>query len=341
MKAIIYSAPTEFAFTDVPDPVLKPDEVLIRVRACGFCRTDMHIHQGQFISEFPLINGHEISGEIAGVGDKVRDFRVGDRVVADNTELCGYCRYCRADQPLYCENFVSHGCNVAGGFAEYVAIKAEKVFRVHNLSFEEAVMVEPTACAMHGMDVMAIKPGSEVLLFGAGPTGLILAQLLKQNGAVQLVVAAPPGKKLDLALELGADEVIAIDKRDASKHAAAIRALKPDGFDVVIEATGVAALFGESIGYARIGGQVVAYGLYDEDAFVQVKPYDIFRRELTVKGSFAQTHKFERALRYLESGQVRVKEMLTHILPLSEYGTALDLMRDGTAIKLALTPDSV
>ena len=199
----------------------------------------MHIHKGHFLSEFPLINGHEFAGEIVETGKDVENVKIGEKVVADNTELCGHCFFCKRDEPLFCENFISHGCNVAGGFAEYAAIKSKKIFPIKNLSYKEAVMVEPTACAMHGMDVIRIKPGSEVLLFGAGPTGLILAQLAKLNGAANLVVAAPAGEKLELAKELAADEIVPIDKADYSKHKKFLLEKYPLGFDTVIEATGV------------------------------------------------------------------------------------------------------
>ncbi|MBN1318635.1 MAG: zinc-dependent alcohol dehydrogenase family protein [Anaerolineales bacterium] len=337
MKAIVYSAPGAFEYTDVPDPKPADDEVLIRVKACGLCRTDMHIHSGRFLSEFPLIPGHEISGEIAKMGVNVKGFQVGDRVVADNTELCGYCHFCREDKPLYCENFVSHGCNCAGGFAEYVSIKAEKTFKVRNVSFKEGVMVEPVACAVHGMDVIALTPGSEVLLFGAGPTGLVLAQLLKQNGAVSLVTAAPPGVKLDLAAEI-ADTVIPIDKQDYSQHRKEILDRFPNGFDTIVEATGAPQLFEETVHYAAMGAQIIAYGVYPEDKEIRIKPYDIFKRELTIKGSFAQTHCFGRAVKYLENGRIQVSKLVTHEIPLADYAGALELMRQSKAIKIAMIP---
>jgi len=338
MKAIVYSAPGLYAYKEVPVPALVPGQVLIRIKACGYCRTDMHIHSGHFISEFPLIPGHEISGEIAEVGTEVDGFMIGDHVVADNTELCGHCRHCRADKPLYCENFVSHGCNCEGGFAEYVAIKAEKVFKVTNLSFSEAVMTEPPACAIHGMDVISLTPGSEVLLFGAGPTGLLLAQLLKQNGAVNLVVAAPPGFKLDLALKLAADDIIPIDKKDYSKHRETIKARYPNGFNTVIEATGASQLFEETIEYADIGAQIIAYGVYSEADKTSISPYEIFKREITIKGSFAQTHCFGRALKYLENRRIKVSELITHEIPLTDFSEALALMHQGKAIKIAIIP---
>jgi D-arabinitol dehydrogenase (NADP+) len=339
MKAIVYSAPQRFSHTDVADPAPADDEVLLRVRACGICGTDLHIHNGEFIAQFPLIPGHEIAGEVAALGAGVSGLKVGDRVVADNTELCGGCFYCRRDQPLYCEHFVSHGVNVAGGQAEYVAIKAAKIFPIQRLSWREAVMVEPLACAMHGMDVIDLKPGSEVLLFGAGPTGNLLAQLLRLNGAAHLTVAAPPGPKLDLVASLGvADAVQPIDREDFARHREQLLAAHPRGFDVVIEATGVPALCEQALLYARKGGQIVVYGVYDKAARVSWSPYEIFERELTIKGSFAQTHCFDRALLYLESGRIRVDGVVTDEFGLPEYGAALDALRSRQGIKSMVVP---
>lgn len=338
MKAIVYYAPGKFSYDDVVDPKPQPDQVIIAVKYCGLCRTDMHIHKGHFLAEFPLINGHEFTGEVVEVGKTVSQIKIGDRVVADNTELCGHCFFCRRREPLFCDNFISHGCNVAGGFAQYVAVKAEKVFVLKNLSYREAVMAEPVACAMHGMDVIRIKPGSETLLFGAGPTGLILAQLAKLNGSAFLTVAAPAGRKLELAKKLGADEIFAVDKTNNSTHSGSILQRHPHGFDTVIEATGNSQLFAEAVQYTRKGGQLIAYGVYPEGEMVNISPNEIFRRELTIKGSFAQTHCFDRALLYLENKMINVSDMVTHEFPLVQYAKALEIMDGSEAIKIALIP---
>jgi D-arabinitol dehydrogenase (NADP+) len=338
MKAIVYSAPFHFTCTQVPTPQPSMGEVLVRVRMCGICGTDLHIHEGEFISEFPLIPGHEIAGKITEVGKDIEQFKPGDRVVVDNTELCGGCFYCRRDQPLYCENFISHGCNVAGGLAEYILVKADKVFPIQNLSWKEAVMVEPTACAVHGMEMIDLKPGSEVLLFGAGPTGLVLAQLLKLNGAARLVVAAPAGPKLDLAKKLAADETVVIDRQNLTIHKNYLTEKYQHGFDYVIEATGSTLICEESIQYARLGGQIIVYGVYPEKERLTWSPYEIFRRELTIKGSFAQTHCFDRSLLYLESRQVKVDEIVTQVFSLEEYGLALQALKNRQGIKSAIIP---
>ena len=259
---------------------------------------------------------------------------MGERVVCDNTELCGHCFYCRRDEPLFCENFLSHGVNIAGGQAEYVAIKAEKVFPIERLTWQEAALVEPTACAIHGMDLIAPKPGSSILLFGGGPTGIILAQLLKLNGAAQLTVAAPAGPKLDLVSRLATDEVVPIDRNDAQSHRERLLKEHRHGFDYVIEATGSPQLCNEALQYARPGGHIVVYGVYPANARLNWSPYEIFQKQLTIIGSFAQTHCFDRALAYLESHQVKVNEMVTHAFALEDYSRALETLRSREGIKV-------
>ncbi len=339
MKAIVYDAPQQFHYRDVPVPETAADEVLIRVRTCGICGTDLHIHEGEFLAQFPLIPGHEFAGEVVSVGSAVTSLKVGERVVADNTELCGHCFYCKRDEPLFCENFLSHGVNIAGGQAEYIAVKAEKVFPFQNLSWQEAALVEPTACAVHGMDIIALKPGSSVLLFGAGPTGIILAQLLRLNGAAHLTVAAPAGPKLDLVSRLAADEVVLIDRADAQSHRERLLKEHRKGFDYVIEATGSPQLCEEALQYARPGGHVVVYGVYPANARVNWSPYEIFQKQLTIVGSFAQTHCFDRALAYLEGRKLQVNEMVTHAFALGDYRAALETLRARQGIKLIIQQD--
>ena len=199
MRAVVFEEPHRWKLTDVPDPEPGPGEVRLRSVVTGVCGTDLHLLAGGFLARYPLIPGHEIVGQVESLGDGVDDVSVGDLVAADNTVLCGHCEYCRRDQPLYCRNFYSLGVNGPGGFAEYVVVQAAKCFPLGGLDPMVAVMTEPLACAMHGADVLALRPGSDVLLFGAGPTGLLLAQLLLHGGAARMTVAAPSRHKLDLA----------------------------------------------------------------------------------------------------------------------------------------------
>ena len=201
-------------------------------------------------------------------------------------------------------------------------------------------MVEPSACAVHGMEVLAMKPGSDVLLFGAGPTGQVLAQLLKLNGAGRLVVAAPPGSKLELVGRLAADETVAIDRKNPDKHRNRLRELNPTGFDYIVEATGSAAVCEDALQFVRRGGTLLVYGVYPEKETVRFNPCDLFRREITIKGSFAQIDAFPRALAYLESGKIKVDEIVTDEFALEDWPKVLEHAWSRKGIKIAVIPPS-
>lgn len=338
MKALVYDSAGHFSLKDVEKPKADPDSVIIKVKACGFCKTDLHIHHGRFISQFPLIPGHEFTGIIEEIGSEVEDFQVGDRVVADNTLLCDSCYYCKKDKPLFCENFYSLGVTGPGGYAEYVKVKAKKVFKT-KLDFLEGIFVEPTACAVHGMEMIDVQPGDDVLQFGAGPTGIILAQLIKYGGAGTLVVCDPNQFKLK-NLDHVADDKIVVERNNFQNHKKVLLDKYPRGFDIVVEATGIPKMFEECHFYTKYGGKIIAYGVYPEEAMVQINPYELFRKELKFIGSFAQTHKFEAAIKMLEHGQVRVKDLVTHKFSLEQYQEALDVVQNQKdKIKVAIVFD--
>jgi D-arabinitol dehydrogenase (NADP+) len=338
MKAIVYDAPRKFEYRDIPVPEIRPDEILLRVHACGVCGTDLHVHEGEFGPRFPLTPGHEFSGEIVELGSAVTGLKKGQRATASTTMACGKCFYCRRGDFLECENLDGLGVELNGAFAEYIKLRADLVFPIEKLSTRESVMVEPTACAVHGMQTLAMKPGSRVLLFGAGPTGQVLAQLLKLNGASHLTVAAPPGPKLNLIARLAADEVAPIDRKDPEIHRAALRKVSANGFDYVVEATGSTEILQDAIRFTRRRGTIMVYAVYPDHATAQITPADIMRRELTIKGSFAQIDCFPRALDYLESGKVKVDEIVTHEIPLRDYQKALNLAFAREGIKIAIIP---
>ncbi|TFK49398.1 GroES-like protein [Heliocybe sulcata] len=335
MNALHYDAPKQFSVKQVPVPQISDDQVLVN----GVCGTDGHVHVGEFGAQFPLIPGHEITGSIVAVGKNVKGFSVGDRCVADPSILCENCFYCRRGQHVLCENYQGRGVHVAGGFAEYIAFDAKKVYKINNLSDEEAVLVEPTACAVHGMDKLNAPVGVEVLLIGAGPTGLVLAQLLKINGASKVVVAAPKGPKTEIAKQLeAADEYVELDRKNPEAQWEQLKKDYPYGFDVVVEATGTEKVANDAINYVRRGGTLLIYGVYDESALVHWAPSKIFGDEINIIGSFAQTHCFPRAVAYLESGKVKTKGIVTDVLRLDEWQKVLEKMENRGAVKIAVKP---
>ena len=340
MKAIVYDAPRQFKYKEVPEPEIQSDDVLVRIDACGLCGTDLHIHEGEFAPNFPLIPGHEFTGEIVALGGSVKGLSQKQRVVGNSNESCGKCFYCMRGDFLLCLNLRAYGVTQDGGFAQYLRIKADRIFPIGNLTSREAVMVEPSACAVHGMEVLAMKPGSDVLLFGAGPTGQVLAQLLKLNGAGRLVVAAPPGPKLELAGRLAADEIVPMDRKNPDKHRNRLRELNPTGFDYIVEATGSAFVCEDALQFVRRGGTLLVYGVYPESETVRFNPFDLFRREITIKGSFAQIDAFPRALAYLESGKIKVNEIVTDEFPLEDWAKVLEHAWARKGIKIAVIPPS-
>jgi D-arabinitol dehydrogenase (NADP+) len=339
MRAVVYDRPRSFAVSDVPTPEPGPGEVRLRSAITGVCGTDLHIHEGGFDSRYPLIPGHEIVGLVDSLGDGVGDLQVGQLVAADNTVLCGHCYYCRRDEPLFCQNFYSLGVNGPGGFADFVLVRAEKCFAADDLGSEVAVMVEPTACVVHGLDVLALRPGSDVLVFGAGPTGLLLAQLLLHGGAARVTAAAPTRFKLDLARSYGVDETVQLDRSDPTAGMLEMRRLAPEGFDVVVEATGAVPVLERAVGLTKMGGTLMVYGMASAEDRLAVSPYEVFRRQLTIKGSFAQTHCFDRAIALLRSGRLRTDGIVTHRFGLDGFGEALQaLSSDPTCLKSAIVP---
>jgi len=323
----------------VPIPQINDDQVLIKVTCCGICGTDQHLAEGEFISKFPLIPGHEIVGIISQLGQAVVGFSVGDRCVADNTILCGSCFFCRRGQYVLCENFDSLGVTMAGGFAEYVAVQSKKVYKITNLTDEEATLVEPASCAIHGLDKLNSPVGVDALIFGAGPTGIILAQLLKLNGASRVVIVANKGIKMQIARQLDAgDEYVELERDGPHSQWEKNKEDYKDGFDVVIEATGSEQVANDALGFVRRGGSLMIYGVYANSDLVHWSPAKIFQNEIKIIGSFAQTHCFPRAVAYLDSGKIRVKGMVTDVFAIMEFEKALEKMKSKTACKVALRP---
>jgi D-arabinitol dehydrogenase (NADP+) len=339
VKAVQYERPREFSIVDIPVPRAGRDQILVKVLIGGVCGTDSHLDHGEFDPVYPLTPGHEIVGTIAELGEGVTGWKIGQQVVVDNASPCGHCPECGRGEPLFCRRFSSLGVNGPGAFAEYVLTPADKVFDAEDLAVDTAVLAEPLACAIHGMDILALKPGATVLMFGSGTTGLLLAQLILHGGASQLVVAGPTEFKLQLASRFGVDRIVQISRDDSQAALAQCREIRPEGFDVVIDATGAVSLVQGLLGLARPGGTVFIYGMCGESDRVSWSPYDIFRRQLTIKGSFAQVNCFERSLAFLRSGRISTSGIVTHRFSIDAYGDALKALRfDPTCLKAVIEP---
>jgi D-arabinitol dehydrogenase (NADP+) len=254
---------------------------------------------------------------------------------------CGNCDYCRAGRLILCENLKGYGSNFPGFFAEYVTVPETLVFSVDGLPTDTAVFTEPAACAMHGLETLRVRPGASALVFGAGPTGLLLAQLIATGGASSVTVAAPSRFKLDTAAGLGIDRTILISRDDPEGNIAKVRQASPsgDGYDVVVEATGSTAIGDLCVPVTRNGGTVLVYGVTRADEVVTFHPFDVFRREITIKGSFAEMTSFGAAIAALRTGRVKTDGIITHRFALDDYGKALDaLASDPSVHKAVIVP---
>jgi D-arabinitol dehydrogenase (NADP+) len=338
VKAVVYDRPAQFAVTDVPDPVAGPGQVVLRVLVAGVCGTDVHLHHGEFGPTYPLVPGHEIAGEVVEVGAGVQTPRIGQRVTLDNTASCGRCEECRRARPAFCRSLVAQGVNAPGGFAEYVLTDADRCFPVDDLDPEAAVFAEPLACVVHGLDVLALRPGVDVLVVGAGPTGLLLTQMLGRTGAGSVTVAAPSEKKLEIAARRGATATLVVERGDPAGLTRAAGALRPEGFDVVVDATGAVGVLEQAPALTRTGGTVFVYGMTPEQTLWPVRSYDVFRRELTLKGSFAQQFSFDRSIAALRSGHVDTDGLITHRFSLDDFARALAATSSSECIKAAVLP---
>jgi D-arabinitol dehydrogenase (NADP+) len=340
MKAVVYDAPRQYAVREVPDPVAGPGQVRIKVNQVGMCGTDLHIHHGDFNAVFPLIPGHELVGTVDTLGDQVTRFRVGEQVTVNPNIYCGKCEYCLAGRLILCRDMKGLGSNYPGFFAEYVSVSEDLVFSVEGIDPDTAVFTEPAACAMHGLESLQVRPGATALVFGAGPTGLLLAQLIKAGGAASVTVAAPTQFKLDTAEALGVDQTVLIDRRDMEgNRAKLLEASGADGYDYVVEATGSTSIGNICVPLTRNGGTVLVYGVTRADETVSFHPFDVFRREITIKGSFAEMTSFGAAIRALGSGRAMTDGIITHRFSLNDFDKALDaLAHDRSAHKVVIVP---
>jgi D-arabinitol dehydrogenase (NADP+) len=335
VKAAYYQAVHEIAVREAPEPEAGPSEVLVRVGACGICGTDQHIFDGDFGGPLPLIGGHELAGEVVSVGAEVEDdIRVGERVAVDPSVFCGSCFYCKRGQVNHCLRWNAIGVTRDGGFADYVVAPAGNVYPVDEMEYEVAAFIEPISCVVYGLKRLELPLGANALIYGAGPIGLLMLQLVRRGGASEIAVVDLKRDKLELARRLGAGTVVAADA-DADD---ALRETSPLGFDVVIDCTGVPAVVERMFTHVRNEGKLLFFGVNPTEARIALSPYDVYRKDLTIYGSFALRFTFHDALALLESGAVDVGPLISDRFPIERFPEALELAGSGDAFKVQIQP---
>lgn len=319
MKAAIFYKKHDIKVEETEKRSPNPNEVVIKVEACGVCGTDLHIYagaEGAAKTTPPTILGHEFSGTVYEVGSQVKALKVGDRVCVDPNDMCGECYYCKLGQAHFCENMIGIGTTVNGGFAEFCTVKEKQVYKLPDgLSFEEGAMAEPVACCIHGMDLTNVTTGQTVMIIGGGTIGLIMLQLAKISGASTLILVEPVEAKRKLGIKLGAD--ISIDPMNNNIEEV-LNSLSIKAVDSVIECVGLKSTMLDTIKYVGKAGTAMMFGLTDPDCEIPVKPFDVFKKEISIKASFINPYTQQRAISLLASKRIDVKSLITDIVKLED-----------------------
>jgi L-iditol 2-dehydrogenase len=345
MKALLLTAPSKLELVDFPAPEPAADEVVVRVRACGICGSDIHGWDGSSGRRNPpLIMGHEAAGEVLATGSGVTAWKPGDRVTFDSTISCGKCPSCRAGQVNLCANRRVVGVAPAeyrqhGAFAEQLAVPDRILYRVPDtLSFEQAAMVEPVSIAIHAVQRTTIAPGSTAVVIGSGMIGLLVIQALRWAGARQIVAVDLVDSRLELARQLGATHTINSGQADTAAEIA--RITDQQGADTAFEVVGFTPTVNLAIASVKRGGTVVLVGNLSpktQDFPLQA----IVTKELTVLGSCSSAGEYPLCLDLIAQGKIEVKPMIETVAPL-EDGAAwferLSAKDGGRYMKVLLRP---
>ena len=340
MRAAVLYNIRDLRLEDVSTPEFSTDEVLIKVNATGVCGTDIHIYRGEWKTSMPIILGHEFSGVIVETGRDVKNLKIGDPVVAEPNILCGSCYFCRmSERNYFCENLKATGVTINGAFAEYVKTKAENVYKLtEGFNLDEAALIEPLACCVRGIDQAKVRTGDTVAIVGAGPIGLILLQLVKLAGASMVIQTDMEDARLKLARDLGADHTINVAEEDPVE--AVKRLTGGYGVDVAIEAVGSPKAITQAMKATRRGGRLNIFGVSPEDAVWEVKPFELYEKELTITTSYRSPFTFQRAVKIALSGKVKLKPLISHIFRLEEIHRAFEVAekRLEGAVKVLVKP---
>lgn len=332
MKGAVIYNPGDVRVVDLDIPRPLPEEVLIKVAACGVCGTEHTLYTGGYYANYPVVLGHEFAGVVVEVGEQVTKFKPGDRVTVDPNRVCHQCDFCRMGSEHLCENLQTLGITQNGGDAEFTVAVEENVYLLpDSMTLEEGAFVEPLACALRAFEVATVQLGDTVLVMGAGPMGNLIMQCVAHAGAANVIVSEPIKRRRDLALENGASLVIDPTTQDVD---AAVRGIQRIGADVVIEVVGGLKAQASSIGYARRGGQIVFYGVSPKGGKIDVIPFDINENEIKVTGSFNNPYTTAQAIRLIASRKIRVDNLVSHRFPVERYNDVWKLWGGVDTMKL-------
>ncbi|MFT8639807.1 zinc-dependent alcohol dehydrogenase family protein [Bifidobacterium sp.] len=319
MKALVLTAIQRFETQDLPTPHIGPEEVLIATAYSGVCGTDHDLYAGRPGSapaKPPIVLGHENSGVVAGVGSEVTNVGIGDRVAVDPNIYCGECLYCLTQRPELCDRLSAIGVTRNGGLAERFVAPASVVYALPgSVSLKAAAAIEPISCGVHGVDMLSLRPYQKALVIGDGFMGQLFVQILQAYGVHQVDLAGI----FDDKLERNRQQFGVIHTYNTTRES-----VPEDAYDVIVEAVGLPATQAVAVKAARKGGQVLMFGVGKQEASFAMNAYDIYRKQLTIQGSFINPLTFSDAIALLASGKVDVEPLISHVLGLEQVQEFLD-----------------
>jgi len=315
MKAVLYPARDRVEVTDLPDPRPATGEVVVEMRASGICHTDIEVLRGNYgSSAFPLVPGHEFAGVVAEIGPGVRGLTAGDRVVVDPNIECGTCPACRRGWAHLCDSLGAYGVTLNGGFAAACAVRADRVHPIGDMPFHLAALAEPMGCVLNGVAAAKGDGARTALIFGAGPIGLLMAIALRTRGVADIALADIDETRLALAESFGFAPV--------ASGSAALEPLR-HGVDLAVDATGVPAVAATLTDYIANGGTGLFFGVCPAEARIEIAPFEMFRRQLTLAGTHSLNHNIPEALDAIRAFGPELERLVSHRLPLDEIAAIL------------------
>ena len=343
MKALLLSEYNRLEIVELPLPRPGPDEVLVRVQACGICGSDVHGYDGASGRRIPpIVMGHEAAGTVAALGTNASRAREGDRITFDSTVYCGKCEYCMRGEVNLCDRREVLGVSTpeyrrAGAFAEYVLVPDRIIHQLPaNIPFPEAAMVEPLAVAVHAVSLAKLPENATALVVGAGMIGLLVLQALREAKCSRIYVVDIDDSRLELARKLGATSTV--NGRTSDAVAEIQRLTSGASVDVVFEAVGSSATIRASVESVRKGGTVVLIGNISPTAEIPLQM--VVSRQIRLQGSAASGGEYPKCIEMLSRGAVQLKPLISMVAPLEQGPEWFQRLhsREANLMKVILTP---
>jgi len=343
LKALVLKEYNNFELQDMPEPEIGADDVLIEVKACGICGSDVHGMDGSTGRRHPpLVMGHEAAGVIAETGANARDWHAGDRVTFDSTLYCGACDFCRQNKINLCDNRRVLGISCDdyrqhGAFAEYVAVPQRILYRLpEGVAFEQAAMVEPVSVAVHAVGRAPVSSSDTAVVIGAGMIGLLVVQVLRATGCGTIIAVDIEQGKLELAKQFGAD--LALDADECEVTETIEQQTDGRGADAVFDVVGITPTVSSAVRCTRKGGTVTLVGNFSPT--VKLPLQQTVLREISLYGSCASCGEYPESLDMIARGDVKVDPLISVVAPLSEGPAWFERLyrQEPGLMKVILTP---